>query len=169
MRRLLVGRALAVVALTVLMAGSAHAQGIVVAAGWAPSYLSAEGSSTTAPVGAMFNVAGSVFPFAKIVGDLGYLRKDGGTLLTGTAGIRLGAPTVAKVSPFVEGLVGLGRLSVDGGSNTGFAYGFGAGVDIKAVPIVGLRLQANYFRTRQMGVSFNQFRLGLGISLSSGL
>ncbi len=171
MRRVSVGRILAFVALALLLAGPAHAQGIVVAAGWAPSYLSAEGSNTTAPVGAMFNVAGSVLPFAKIVGDLGYLRKDGGTMITGTGGVRFGIPTagVTKVSPFVEGLVGLGYLSANGGSNTGLAYGVGAGVDIKAVPMVGLRLQANYFRTRQMGVSFNQFRLGLGISLSPGV
>jgi opacity protein-like surface antigen len=164
-----VGCILTFVALALLVSGPAHAQGIVVAAGWAPSYMTADGSNTTAPVGAMFNVAASVLPFAKIVGDLGYLHKDGGTMITGTVGVRLGAPSVAKVAPFVEGLVGLGHLSADGGSNNGLAYGVGVGVDIKAVPVVGLRIQGNYFRTTQMGVTFNQFRLGLGISLSPGL
>lgn len=169
MRRFSIGCILAFVALAMLVAGPARAQGIVVAAGWAPSYLTADGDNSTAPVGAMFNVGASVLPFAKIVGDLGYLHKDGGTMMTGTVGLRLGAPSIAKVAPFVEGLVGLAHLSADGGSNNGIAYGFGVGVDIKAIPVVGLRVQGNYFRTKQMGMNFNQFRLGIGLSLSPGL
>lgn len=172
MRKVSLSLILAVVAVALLSAGPAHAQAIEVAAGWAPSYLTAEGSNTTAPAGVMFDVAGSVLPAVKIVGDLGYLRKNGGSLLTGTAGVRFVVPTMglAPVSPFVEGLVGLGRLGdPDGTSDTGLAYGVGAGVDVKAAPMVRLRLQLNYFRTQQFGVNYNQFRFGLGIALAPGI
>ena len=170
MRRVSVACILAVVAVALLAAGPAHAQGIVVAAGWAPTTISAGGTSTTATTGAMFNAAASVVPFVKIVGDLGYAQKSGGRLFTGTGGVRIGIPGVAKVSPFVEGLVGVEYLTGGGGSSTpGLAYGGGAGVDIKPVPVVGLRLQVNYFRAKQFGVNFNQIRFGVGISLSPGV
>jgi hypothetical protein len=169
MRRVLVVRILAAVALALLLAGPSHAQGIVVAGGWAPSYLSGGGGSTTAPGGVMFNVAGSVFPFTKIVGDVGYLSKNGNSVTTGTVGIRVGAPTVAKVAPFVEGLVGVQHGGWVGGSESSFAYGVGVGVDFKVAPIVGFRFQANYFRTSQMGVDLNEVRLGIGISLAPRL
>lgn len=166
MRRVLMVRILVVAALALLLAGPSHAQGIVVAGGWAPSYLSGGGGSTTAPGGVMFNVAGSIFPFTKIVGDVGYLSKNGSSVTTGTVGIRVGAPTVAKVAPFVEGLVGVEHLGSVGSS---FAYGVGVGVDFKVAPVVGLRFQANYFRTSQMGADLNQVRLGIGISLAPRL
>ncbi len=172
MRRVSVGCILAAVALALLLAGPAHAQGIVVAAGWAPTTISAEANSETATTGAMFNVAASVVPFVKIVGDLGYAQKNGGKLYTATGGLRFGIPTggVPKVKPFVEGLVGVEYLTGGGESSTpGLAYGFGAGVDVKPVPVVGLRLQVNYFRAKQFGLSFNQIRFGVGISLSPGV
>ena len=143
MHRVSVGCILAVVSFALLLAGPAHAQGIVVAAGWAPTTISAEGNSETATTGAMFNAAASVVPFVKIVGDLGYASKNGGKLYTATGGVRFGIPTgpALRVKPFVEGLVGVEYLTDgSGGSTPGLAYGFGAGVDVKAVPVVGLRL-----------------------------
>ena len=172
MRRVSVVRLLAVVALVLLAAGPVRAQGIVVAVGWAPSYLTAQGTNTTAPVGAMFNVAAGVLPMVQVVGDLGFVRKDDGNLFTGTGGVRFVVPggSLTRVSPFVEGLVGLGYLNVSGqGSDTGLTYGAGAGVDVKAAPMVRLRLQLNYFRTKQFGVNFNQIRFGVGISVASPL
>jgi hypothetical protein len=170
MPRFSAGCILAVVALVLLLAGPAQAQGIVVAAGWAPTTISAEGTSETATTGAMFNVAGSVLPFVKIVGDLGYAQRNGGKLYTATTGVRFGIPAVPKVKPFVEGLVGVEYLTGGSGSSTpGVTYGFGGGVDVKPMPVVGLRLQVNYFRARQFGVDFNQVRFGVGISLSSGI
>ncbi len=172
MRKVSVVRLLAVLALVLLAAGPVRAQSLEAAVGWAPSYITANGTNTTAPVGAMFDVAGSVFPAVKIVGDLGYMRRDDGKLLTGTAGVRFVVPGLGLtgISPFVEGLVGLGYLNVSGvGSNTGLAYGAGAGVDIKAAPMVRLRLQLNYFRTQAFGGGFNQIRFGVGIALASPL
>jgi opacity protein-like surface antigen len=170
MRRVSVGCILAAVALVVLVARPAHAQKVVVAAGWAPTWwLSPGGTTTTVPVAAMFNVAGTVFPQVQVVGDLGYTRKAGGTHVTGTGGVRFVIPAPAtKASPFVEALAGVGYLTAsgNGGSDTGLAYGAGAGVDCKVAPVVAVRLQFDYFRVQHFGVGYNQLRVGIGISLA---
>jgi opacity protein-like surface antigen len=166
MRKVSVGRILAVMALALLVSGPVFAQDIVVAAGWAPQWLSASGSSTTAPMGVMFNVAGSVMPNIFIVGDLGYAHKDGASLTTFTGGVRYAIPMQdAKARPFIEGLVGGGNVSGVGGySGTGIAFGIGGGVDVKALENVNVRLQLNYFQTRKYGVGINEVRFGIGIS-----
>ena len=140
MRRVSVGCVLSLVALALLVAGPASAQDkqIVVAAGWAPQYLSADGGSTTAPLGLFGDVAVSVTKNIQIVGDFAYARKsnieDSGvdaSFLTATGGGRYVIPTGSngKVSPFVEGLVGLSYISAGieeaSGSQTGFAFGVG--------------------------------------------
>lgn len=173
MRRVSVGRILAVVALALLVAGPVFAQDkeIVVAGGWAPTWGSAQGNSITVPLGLWFDVAGSVVPNVQIVGDLGYARKDGGSMTTFTGGARYVFSQVGGTAkPFVEGLVGGGNLSGVGGySGTGFTYGVGGGVDIKAYENVNARLQVNYFQTRLDGVGINQVRFGVGISFASKL
>jgi opacity protein-like surface antigen len=153
-------------ALALLLAGPVFAQDIVVAGGWAPQWISASGNSTTAPMGVMFNVAGSVLPNIFIVGDLGYAHKDGASLTTFTGGVRYAIPmSDAKARPFVEGLVGGGNVSGVGGySGTGIAFGVGGGVDVKALENVNVRLQVNYFQTRKYGVGINEVRFGIGIS-----
>ncbi len=169
MRRVSVGRVLAVVALALLVAGPAMAQDkeIVVAGGWAPQWLSVEGNSTTAALGLFANVAGTVFPNVQIVGDLGYGSKDGGSLTTFTGGVRYVIPAQmdGKAKPFVEGLIGGGRVNFgDIGSATGIAFGVGGGVDVKAYNNMNVRFQVNYFQTRKYGVGVNEVRFGIGIS-----
>lgn len=182
MRRVSVGCILAVVALAFLAAGPASAQdkSIVVAGGWAPTYVSVEGGSTTAPLGLFGDVAFSVTKNIQIVGDLGYARKGDiegsgvdASFLTATGGGRYLIPSGgnSKVSPFVEGLVGLGYISAgfDGasGSQTGIAIGVGGGVDVQATGKLSVRLQANYFLNRISGVNFNEIRFGIGLSFAS--
>lgn len=182
MRRVSVGRVLAVVALALLVAGPVFAQGkeVVVAGGWAPTYISVEGGSTTAPLGFMGNVAVSVVPKVQLVIDLGYARKsESGASLsftTVTGGVRYAVPMGPNtaVSPFVEGLVGLGSVSgsIEGlgsASETAFTFGFGGGVDVKASGKLNVRLQANYFQARKYGVGVNLFRFGIGISTATKL
>lgn len=179
MRRVSVGRVLAVAALALLMAGPAFAQGreIVVAGGWAPTYISVEGGSTTAPLGFMFNVAASVVPKVQIVGDLGYARKSEldatVSFTTATGGVRYAVPMgpQSQISPFVEALLGIGSVSAGfegiSGSETAFTYGVGGGLDIKATGKLNVRFQANYFRAQKYGVGINLFRFGIGISTAA--
>ncbi len=176
MRRISVGRVLAVVALALLVAGPALAQDkeVVVAGGWAPQYFSAEGSGLTVPLGLFGNVAVSVAKNIQIVGDIGYARKSESganvSFMTATGGGRYVVPSGSngKVSPFVEGLVGLGYISagIEGmsGSATAIAFGVGGGVDVPATGKLNVRLQANYFMNRISGVNISEFRFGLGIS-----
>jgi hypothetical protein len=168
MRKVSVGRIVAVAALALLVAGPVFAQDkeVVVAGGWAPQWLSVQGNSTTAPLGVMFNVAGSVLPNVQVVGDFGYGSKDGGSLTTFTGGVRYVVPAAGlKAKPFVEGLIGGGRVNFgDMVSATGIAFGVGGGVDVKAYEKVNVRLQLNYFQVRKYGVGFNEVRFGIGIS-----
>jgi hypothetical protein len=182
MRRFSVGCGLAVVALALLVAGPASAQDkqIVIAAGWAPQYLSADGGNTTAPLGLFGDVAVSVTKNIQIVGDLGYARKgniEGSgidlSLVTVTGGGRYVIPSGAnsKMSPFVEGLVGLGYVSAGiggaSGSQTGLGFGVGGGVDVKASGKLNVRVQANYFLARISGTNVNELRFGIGISTAT--
>lgn len=173
MRRLAVGRVLAVFAVLLLVAGSAAAQDkeIVVAGGWAPQYFTGEGMSEFVPLGVMFNVAGSVLPKVQIVGDFGFARKYGVNFITATGGVRYAIPMKeAKASPFVEGLLGVGNLSSGYGdipSLTGFAFGVGGGVDVKAYDRLSVRLQVNYFLMRKYGINLNEFRFGIGLSTAT--
>lgn len=166
MRSLTPRRVLALVVLTLLTAGPAAAQdkGIVVAAGWAPQWLSATDSSTGVPFGLMFNVAATVMPRVQIVGDLGYSHKDIESLTTFTAGVRyVILQAGGKATPFVEGLIGGGHF----GSVTGITFGAGGGVDVKAWRSANVRLQLNYFQLRKYGEALNEVRFGIGISLST--
>jgi hypothetical protein len=182
MRENSVGRILAVVALALLVAGPVFAQdkSLVVAGGWAPQYLTANGGSTTAPLGLFGDVAVSVTKNIQIVGDLGYAHKsnieDSGvnaSFLTATGGGRYVIPSGGngKMSPFVEGLVGLSYISAGfgeaSGSQTGYAVGIGGGVDVQASGKLNVRVQANYFLNRISGMNFNEIRFGIGISAAS--
>jgi hypothetical protein len=171
MRGLNFGRVLAVLMLALLVAGPAAAQDkeIVVAGAWAPQYFTAAGLSEFVPLGLTFNVAGNVLPKVQIVGDIGFARKYGVNFITATGGVRYVIPMEAnpKAKPFVEGLVGIGSLGsgyADVPSLTGFAFGLGGGVDVKATDVVDVRLQFNYFLTRKYGVNFNEIRFAIGVS-----
>jgi hypothetical protein len=165
MRKVSIGRVLAVLALALLFAGPAHAQGIVFAGGWAPQWVDAQGTSEFVPLGLFVNVAGTVAPNVQIVGDLGWGRKNGDNLTTFTGGVRYLIPqSGGKATPFIEGLVGGGNIT---GGGTGFAFGVGGGVDVKAMDQVNVRFQVNYFMTRVSGVNINEVRFGIGISGST--
>lgn len=171
MRSLSIGRVLAVVALVLLVAGPVAAQEkqIVVAAGWAPQWVSIAGDSATVPAGLMFNVAGTIVPNVLIVGDFGYGRKSGDSWLTATGGLRYAIPMTdtTKASPFVEGLLGLGNASGGGDSISAFTFGVGGGVDVKATGRVDVRLQLNYFYARKYGANVHEVRFGIGLSTAS--
>ncbi len=168
MRRVSVGRVLAVVALALLVAGPAMAQDkeIVFAGGWAPSWVDVQGHSEFIPAGLFVNVAGTVVPNVQIVGDLGWGRKYGENVTTFTGGVRYLVPAQAdgKMKPFVEGLVGGSNVT---GGGTGVAFGVGGGVDVKAYNNANVRFQINYFLNRISGVNVNEVRFGIGISAAS--
>ncbi len=166
MRTLTPRRVLALVVLALLTAGPAAAQdkGIVIAAGWAPQWLSANDSSATVPLGVMFNVAATVMPRVQIVGDLGYSHKDSASLTTFTAGVRYVIPQAGgKATPFLEGLIGGGHFE----SVTAIAFGAGGGVDVKAWRGGSFRFQLNYFQLRKYGQSLNEVRFGIGLATAS--
>jgi hypothetical protein len=151
-------RVLAVVVLALSVGGSAFAQ--------------SDSASTTAPVGAMFNVAGTVLSGFQVVGDVGYVYKDGFSLTTYTGGVRylISVDPTGRVTPFVEALAGGGRIGMgDVGSATGVTFGAGAGVDVKALSAAGLRLQVNYFHTQKYGVAIHEVRFGVGVSFGNKL
>ena len=176
MRRAEVGRVLAAVALALVVARPAFAQdkAIVVAGGWAPLFLSDEGGSTGAPLGLMFNVAASITRSVQIVGDLSYAYKSESGLsahfLTTAGGVRYLIPTsnAGNVSPFVEGLLGVGYISASfegmSGSQSGLTAGVGGGIDMRASERLNLRFQVDYFLNRASGVNINEIRVGIGLS-----
>jgi len=63
------------------------------------------------------------------------------------------------------GVTGIGGLSISD-SNTGFAWAAGGGLDVKLLPLIGVRLgQLDYVQTRIAGNSQNNFRYSAGIVL----
>ena len=90
----------------------------------------------------------------------------------------------AKVSPFAHALFGVAKESQDTipgvcavllpsctsfsslGSGTSFASAVGAGIDIKAIPFVSLRvIQIDYLRTQLHGATQNQPRVSAGVMI----
>ena len=88
----------------------------------------------------------------------------------------------ARVSPFAHALVGVAKESQDTipaacpvllptctgfsslGSGTSFASAIGAGIDIKAIPLVSVRvIQIDYLRTQLHGATQNQPRVSAGV------
>ena len=122
MRKISLGRVLAIVALTLLVAGPAFAQETqqVVAGGWAPTVQFGNGSSST--YGKVFfgNLGIPVASKFQIVVDLTYLHLSGQPAFDGgfgMLGLRFPLPSGSKsIYPFVEGLGGVGYVSL--GDNT---------------------------------------------------
>ncbi len=156
MRKVVMGRVLAGVAVLCLMG--------------APAFAFPVGDSTTnAPAGVMFNVGAAVFPHVQVVGDFGYNRKDGGSFTTYTGGLRLMVPIdpTGRVTPFVEALAGGGHRNFGYGWTNATTFGAGAGVDLKAITSTGLRLQVNYFHTQKYGIAIQEVRFGVGVSVGN--
>ena len=82
------------------------------------------------------------------VGDFGgYHASPGGVSLntyTFMFGPRVSLHNPTRVTPFVQGLLGLGHLTGGGSSSNSFAYSFGGGVDFGLLPHLGLRPQLDY-------------------------
>ncbi len=170
MRKISLGRVLAIVALTLLVAGPAFAQETqqVVAGGWAPTVQFGNGSSST--YGKVFfgNLGIPVASKFQIVVDLTYLHLSGQPAFDGgfgMLGLRFPLPSGSKsIYPFVEGLGGVGYVSL--GDNTLYLFSLGAGADFKTSAPVAFRLQVNYIRTQAANGSGggNEIRFGIGIS-----
>ncbi len=163
MRKFIVGRVLMVVAAALLVSGPAFA---------APP----ADYTTTSPLGVMGNVGIPVFGGFQVVGDVGINHKNesGAGLNVGTLAFGgryvIGIDPSGTVKPFVEGLGGIALLNApDLGTQKGFTWGVGAGVDVMALRWAGVRLQVNYFHTQleSGGPTLSQIRFGIGLCLGS--
>jgi len=149
------------------------------------------GPIALAPVSEKANLNGWEFsgqykflPFLGAVADFngtyGTLRSANTREHTFLFGPQISLP--AKVSPFAHTLFGVAKESQDTipsacpvlvptctsfsslGSGTSFASAFGAGIDIKAIQFVSVRLiQIDYLRTQLHGATQNQPRVSAGV------
>jgi opacity protein-like surface antigen len=75
--------------------------------------------------------------------------------------------SVGKLRPFAEVLVGVGHVSASGSgasnSDTSLATAVGGGVDYHLVPLIALRIQADYFQTRFFSTRQDNARIATGI------
>ena len=104
-------------------------------------------------------------------GNYGTLDGAGTRVHTFLFGPQVSLP--AKVSPFAHALFGGAKESQDSflrggfnnlGADTSFASAVGAGIDIKAIPFVSVRLiQIDYLRTQLHGATQNQPRVSAGV------
>jgi len=116
-----------------------------------------------------------LIPFLGAIADFGghYGTLDGARTRVHTFLVGPQVSLPAKVSPFGHILVGGARESQDSqtnlaffslGSGTSVAAAAGAGIDVKAFPLVSVRLfQVDYVRTRLHGATQNQPRVSAGI------
>jgi hypothetical protein len=78
-------------------------------------------------------------------------------------GPRVSLHNPTKVTPFVQGLIGVGHLTFGngGGSSNNFAYSFGGGVDFGILPHLGLRPQLDYVGLHNSGGTANCTRVSV--------
>ncbi len=130
-----------------------------------------------------FGLSGCVYltPSIGIVGDFSWNQKNKEVyynILTwdakGTAMFALFGPQFAmrsheSVTPFVRALLGLSHVKIDLGeyelfTENKFAFGFGAGLDVKVSDHVSVRVgQVDYIRVTSGYAKGNVFRFGAGI------
>ena len=106
-------------------------------------------------------------------GNYGTLDGAGTRIHTFLFGPQVSLP--GKVSPFVHALIGVAKESQDtipGGaffslhSDKSLATAVGAGIDVKVIPFVSVRLiQVDYLRTQLHGATQNQPRVSAGVVL----
>ncbi|HXY13525.1 MAG TPA: hypothetical protein VEI26_03390 [Terriglobales bacterium] len=128
----------------------------------------------------MLPFLGAVADFNGTYGTLNNANAREHTLLFGP---QISLP--AKVSPFAHALLGVAKESQDQipplpgpcpvgipacsgfsslGADTSFASAFGAGIDVKAISFVSVRLfQIDYVRTQLHGATQNQPRISAGV------
>ena len=74
--------------------------------------------------------------------------------------------SVAKVTPFVRGLVGVAHTSLTGSSNfsdTARSWAIGGGLDYRLLKAIAWRVQAGGLNTNSFGRTQNNFRLSTGV------
>ncbi len=159
---------LAVAVLAWLPAAPASAQdnGAVVALGWAPAGVWGAGDNVFVPFGLDANASIPMTSNVHLFADLGYNHKYSVDLFDLAFGARYMIPSAQSdnISPFAEGLFGIGHVGVEGATGTGVVFGFGAGADLKAVQAVNFRVEAQYLRYQVSGFGANEIRFILGVS-----
>ncbi len=108
---------------------------------------------------------------ADVSGNYGTLDGAGTRVHTFLFGPQISLPR--KVSPFAHAVIGVAKESQDAfvngaffslGSDKSLATAVGAGIDVKVIPFVSVRLiQIDYLRTRLHGAAQNQPRVSAGI------
>jgi hypothetical protein len=79
-------------------------------------------------------------------------------------GPRITLRNPSHINPFVQGLIGGSRISVDsGGSSDQFAYSFGGGVDFGLLPHLAFRPQVDYVGLNTPGSHTNCTRISAGL------
>jgi opacity protein-like surface antigen len=116
------------------------------------------------------------FPTLPPLPDLGPINIKG-SLSTFLFGPRLTLIRGKKAEPFVHGLLGVARSSIDfsgpgftgGGNSNAFAFALGGGVDIKAHKNFAIRVaQLDYLGARGGGIRLNSFRYSAGVVIRLG-
>lgn len=75
-------------------------------------------------------------------------------------------PNSSRVTPFVHGLFGVGRISAASVSDTGFAWAAGGGFDANLSRNFSIRaVQVDFVQSRLMSLTQNNFRLSTGFVL----
>jgi opacity protein-like surface antigen len=116
------------------------------------------------------------FPTLPPLPDLGPINIKA-SLSTFLFGPRLTLIRGKKAEPFVHGLLGAARSSIDfsspgitgSGDSNAFAFALGGGVDIKAHKNFAIRVaQLDYLGARGGGVRLNSFRYSAGVVIRLG-
>jgi hypothetical protein len=126
--------------------------------------------------GASVSVAGNFNRWLGLVGDVGgYHKSEGGSTIntyTYMGGPRFSYRNSSHVTPFAQVLVGAahGSLNAFGssGSDNGFAYSAGGGVDLGLNKHIALRPQLDYIGTSFSGTRINMLRGSFGIVFRFG-
>lgn len=75
-------------------------------------------------------------------------------------------PNSSRVTPFIHGLFGVGRVSASGFSDTGFAWAAGGGFDASLSRNFSIRaVQVDFVQSKLVNLTQNNFRLSTGIVL----
>ncbi len=101
-------------------------------------------------------------PFERVLGIV--TRK---TVYTVTFGPQFSVRVNERIIPFARGLVGFSHVRDDffvKESDTGLAWGFGGGLDVKVAEHIALRVaQVDYGRIRVFGEGSNNLRVSVGV------
>lgn len=127
-------------------------------------------------IGASISVVGNFNRWLGLAGDVGgYHKSQAGTTFntyTYVAGPRFSYRQSDRVVPFAEVLLGGARGTLGGfggsGSNNGFAYSAGGGVDLGLSRHLALRTQLDYIGMRFSGNTVNTVRGSAGVVFRFG-